>query len=177
MKRSSIHLVRWLAVVSFAAGARGEDFCDILYNDTIPVSLGHAKVQNGLIEWTDSSGTKTYNDPPYWVQSKIKRCGGLVTEAVPVAAPLGPEAFGIKCKSEDECSVSDTKVFSHFAQNAKKGDVVRFGETQDKVEFTFTPKNPAGFESKKKSTEKGGSNKVVVPKEKWTAAVAVKPTA
>jgi hypothetical protein len=161
---------------SFAARAKDEELCDILYNDITPVDLGHAKVQSGRIDWTDLYGkAMTYNDPPYWVQSKIKRCKGPSETAatVPVATPLGPEAFGVKCRDGGDCSVSDTKVFHHFVTSAKKGDAVQFEETKDKVQFTYQAKSPGGAEGKKNAADgkKSHTMALEVPKDTWTSSV------
>jgi|SRR5580658_687001 hypothetical protein len=171
MRRSLVFLGCWFAILAFAVAVRGAELCDILYNDKTPVDLGHAKDLRGQIEWTSvkfgSAGT--FNKPPYWYQAKIKPCTGeREAAAVPVAVPLGPEAFGVACKQVGGCSVTDVKVFKHFAPSAEEGDAVQFNESKDKVEIRLSPKIEAPVEAK------GKGRRVVVIKDAWTSSVTGK---
>ncbi len=154
MRRLLKHLAGLTLMVAFATAASGQEICDMLFNDSIPIGLGHAVEEGRHIVWTDLSGSATtYNKPPYWYQARIKPCKGL-----PTAADIGPKAFGVSC-DKGECSVGDLKVFHHFVPNAQRGDAVKFGEKKDTIEIKIIPK--IGLTG----------DRVVIEKNTWNDAV------
>jgi len=160
MNRSAfLSIISFIAFLAPAAGA--QELCDILYNDKTPVGLGHATKRGGHIEWVDVRGSSsTYDKPPYWFQAKIKNCSGVQTAAI----QIGPMAFGLTCKTETDCTVSDPKLFTHFISGAKKDDVVTFREKPDMIQMTFKPAEPF-IDHKKKGGHANGE--VTIEKRPW----------